>query len=149
MRELIAKLESAGAGSRELGHEVLLHFGWHRSHYGHFYGPLYQWSAPDRKPCLIQGDEDKLPNPTTSLDAALALAERVLPGWYPAVEPRFFIDGEVVRWKATVIRPLWHQYTPISDWFERVENRTAATAALAVCAAILRTTEQHSSEERA
>jgi hypothetical protein len=79
--ELVARLEGASEGSREIGVELLLHFGWHRSCVGHFYGPLYHWSAPDRKPCLISGDEDHLPNPTTSLDAALALAERVLPGW--------------------------------------------------------------------
>lgn len=80
---------------------------------------------------------------TTSVDAALALASRVLPGWFPAVEPRFFIDGEVVRWKATLIRPLWDQYNPVTDeWFDRIENRTASTPALALCAAILRASEQ-------
>lgn len=76
---LIARLEAAEVGSRELGHEVLLALGWRRSVIGHFYGPLYQWSSPDFSPHLISGDEDKLPNPVLSIDAALALAERVLP----------------------------------------------------------------------
>ncbi|EKY30702.1 hypothetical protein HMPREF0185_00178 [Brevundimonas diminuta 470-4] len=78
---LIARLEAAEAGSRELGHEVLLALGWRRSVVGHFYGPLYQWSSPDFSPHLISGDEDKLPNPVLSLDAALALAETALPEW--------------------------------------------------------------------
>ncbi|QTC87920.1 hypothetical protein [Brevundimonas pondensis] len=78
---LIARLEAAEVGSRELGHDVLLSLGWHRDQIGNFYGPLYQWSSPDRSPHFISGDEDKLPNPAISLDAALALAERVLPGF--------------------------------------------------------------------
>lgn len=78
---LIARLEAAEVGSRELGHDVLLSLGWHRDQIGNFYGPLYQWSSPDHSPHLIRGDEDNLPNPALSLDAALALAERVLPGW--------------------------------------------------------------------
>lgn len=75
---LIERLEGSEVGTKELGIEVLLHFGWHRTQVGSFYGPLYQWSAPDRKPCLISGDEDRLPNPVISLDAALALAARVI-----------------------------------------------------------------------
>lgn len=78
---LIARLEAAEVGSRELGHDVLMALGWHREQIGNFYGPLYQWSSPDFSPHLISGDEDKLPNPVLSLDAALALAERVLEGW--------------------------------------------------------------------
>ena len=74
---LIARLEAAEVGSRELGHDVLLALGWHREQIGNFYGPLYQWSSPDFSPHLISGDEDKLPNPVLSLDAALALAERL------------------------------------------------------------------------
>lgn len=76
---LIARLEAAEVGSRELGHDVLLALGWHREQIGNFYGPLYQWSSPDFSPHLISGDEDKLPNPVLSLDAALALAERLYP----------------------------------------------------------------------
>lgn len=93
-QSLLSKLSEAEEGSRELGHEVLLHFGWHRTCVGHFYGPLYQWSAPDRKPCPISGDEDRLPNPTLSIDAALALAERVLPGWICGIDT----DGNAEIW---------------------------------------------------
>ncbi|OJU50847.1 MAG: hypothetical protein BGO02_03955 [Brevundimonas sp. 67-6] len=60
---LIARLEAAEAGSRELDHLIFM-----------YTAPMEvasHWSPSDRKTLF-----------TTSLDAALALAERVLPGWY-------------------------------------------------------------------
>lgn len=141
MTALLERLEGAREGSRELGHEVLLHFGWHRSCVGHFYGPLYQWSAPDRKPCLISGDEDKLPNPVLSIDAALALTERVLPGWYCGIQPWFHTDPDRVMSRAYFVRPDWKRWNPVDDeWVESQSGKSATTPALAICAALIRAT---------
>lgn len=118
---LIARLEAAEAGSRELGHEVLMALGWRRSVVGHFYGPLYQWSSPDFSPHLISGDEDKLPNPVLSLDAALALAESVLPGWPVGMwTTKQYAVGSVLREDGGAF------------------DATSPTPALALCIAILR-----------
>jgi len=114
---LIARLEAAEVGSRELGHDVLLALGWQRDQIGNFYGPIYQWSSPDRSPHLIRGDEDTLPNPVLSLDAGLALAERL------------------------VERRLWNLWKSSSGYVASFEGDTysrSSTPALALCIAILR-----------
>jgi hypothetical protein len=128
--ELVERLSAATVGSRELGHELLLSLGWHRTCVGHFYGPLYQWSAPDRTPHLISGDEDHLPNPVLSLDAALALAERVLPGLDIDLEIRPTHEG-----LATDAIVYSHGYgpTPNASW-----RAWSPTPALALCIAILK-----------
>ncbi|WP_392352973.1 hypothetical protein V8F63_09495 [Brevundimonas sp. LF-1] len=123
---LIARLEAAEVGSRELGHDVLLALGWHREQIGNFYGPLYQWSSPDFSPHLISGDEDKLPNPVLSLDAALALVERVLPGW------RIGLNSDPDR------GPLWAAQVKRRGETWRPIGELAPTPALALCIAILR-----------
>lgn len=75
MTDLIAALEAAEVGSRELSDRTLLSAGWKKSIIGHFYGPMYAWTSP-------RGDsftnEHHFPSPTESLDAAMLLA---LPGW--------------------------------------------------------------------
>lgn len=72
---------------------------------------------------------------TGSLDAAMAL---VPTGWFGRFEPRFFIDGELVAWRAYCIRPKWDRYTPMDDWFDTVEDVAGAMPALALTAAALR-----------
>lgn len=78
---LLSRVKAATGGDRELGREVLLSLGWTRTCVGHFYGPLYHWDAP---PGLyvphLHGKDDALPDITSSIDAARALLERVLPG---------------------------------------------------------------------
>lgn len=84
---LIARLEAAEAGSRELDAKIALlclpeFSGWieHPANNGNQYGELApsreafdEWLIRDGDPCLIAA-----PLHTISLDAALALAERVL-----------------------------------------------------------------------
>lgn len=84
---------------------------------------------------------------TTSLDAAVALIERKLPGACPRVEPRFHIDGERIDWLGYTIRPLWDRWTPADDWFVTSEGR-AKTAPLALCAALLRALQSQALENR-
>lgn len=89
---LITSLEQAGEGSRELDGLLARHFGWHRVEPRFARNKAGGWIAPedflgvnsDGSPRLdglhgtdIHRDPPRL---SQSLDAALALAERVLPG---------------------------------------------------------------------
>lgn len=75
---------------------------------------------------------------TSSLDAAIALVERVLPGWKVGMDPRFYIDDQSVKWDAIICIPHWNRWTPSdSDWIERIEARHVL-APVAVCLATLR-----------
>lgn len=129
MTDLIKRLEEAEAGSRELDiafRDAVL---------------------PDAKTqdlTMLTGFADKpethgerriviVENYTTSLDAALALAERVLPGW--AWEIR--MDQDVAFVQAA---PKWWQEglaAPDEDGVSAEGN----TAALAICIAILKATD--------
>jgi len=125
MTDLLERLEVAEAGSRELDLRVFEHF-------DRVDGQ--RWTEADLDYALT--DPDLTINPphfTTSLDAALALAERVLPGWWWSIsserigepEPRPFASG-------------W-----LSDG-ETGELHTARakTPALALCIAILKATHK-------
>ena len=126
---LIEKLEGAEAGSRELDLDVAQALNmklWGRRHPSN---NSHQWMTE------MAGSSVPVPRFTTSLDAALALAERVLPGWY---------------WRAGRT-PLgqWHHGRYTYGWAhlsrtdasncDRGDEATgwAATPALALCAAIL------------
>ena len=87
----------------------------------------------------ISGQEFHLTVPplSASVDAALALVERMLPGAYINVGPMFYIDGEIVKQRAIIIRPLWTKWTPLDDWFDNHEGDQCATAPLAILAALL------------
>ena len=63
-----------------------------------------------------------VPPLTASIDAALALVEQRFPGTYVNLAPRFYIDGTIVLWTATIIRPLWEKWTPHEDWFDNFES---------------------------
>lgn len=62
----------------------------------------------------------------TSADAAIALAERVLPGSAVGLDPVFFEgDGHPrIEYDAIVCIPRWERWNPInSNWIERHEAR--------------------------
>ena len=67
-----------------------------------------------------------LPPVTTSLDAALALAERVLPGW---------------RFVFATNTPPWVQAYPPGSVEDCLDAVAASTLPLALCAAIIRAKE--------
>lgn len=69
---------------------------------------------------------------TTSLDAALALAERVLPGWLWDVTTITTAVGGLRKPLASVVRPDQTEGEEIKTW------GYGATPALALCIAILR-----------
>ena len=106
---LIEKLEGAEAGSPELDADVALQVGWTVHPGDNWIGPHAEIAVPDY---------------TTSLDAALALAERVLPGWV---------------WNMGNDLPCWvHLWIDDRNYDGNPIKGDAATPALALCAAILR-----------
>jgi len=137
---LIARLEAAEVGSRELDALITAHFvGAELRPYppATDFGPSAKWQfwSADGKHFL--GNESKFPVPpvTTSLDAALALAERVLPGWYVGVQAnRYELLIAPEDWSAYLSAPKGHQFT------DEVEA-SAPTPALALCIAILKAKE--------
>jgi hypothetical protein len=121
MTDLIKRLEEAEAGSRELdcdlaemlGEVPVDAFRMHGVMTGRYgTGPYSAWTAP---------------NYTTSVDAALALVERVLPGWCWMIE----------RHKNGTVTAGLHEWNA----YREADQLTANTPALALCAAILKATD--------
>lgn len=121
MEDLIKRLEAVEVGGPALNVAVARAFGW--------YVPerLYAgWHDPE-------GNHVGLPpNFTTSLDAALALAERVLEGWLWDVTTITTAVGGLRKPLAAVVRPDQPAGEEIKTW------GYASTPALALCIAILR-----------
>lgn len=137
---LIEKLERAESGSREL--DCVIYEIQNPSHaavkgqVGRYYDPNVI-SALGAEKYITRGTY-VVPKYTTSLDAALALAERVLPG-----DPDFSPTGPSVGWKINLYRGMVP--TPLGGWIVNLRRHAtdgfegqATTAALALCAALLR-----------
>lgn len=123
---LIEKLEGAEVGSRELNREI------HSALFGTVWLPWREsarkcWGFSDENRTKVLIYEDYPPDFTTSLDAALALAERVLPENWPGFQKN----------RAVPESERWDCWIAFGGDPESVEM-TAATPALALCAAILR-----------
>ncbi len=139
MTALIQSLEAAEGGSRELDKELAETFGLVRRGGWFSDGIFYA-------PC-IRGDGNTcppLPRLTTSLDAALALAERVMPS---SPEPA---DVPWDQWCIELtMSPVWRREQRLT-WDCTIGNGlgfggavalSASTPALALCIAILRAKE--------
>lgn len=111
LQDLLRRVESAAGPSIDLNADILRSFGWTMAG-GHVFDPdgLREFSVP---------------LPVASLDAALALVERVLPGWEFAIEVERSTDGPTI-WRVEMGDPLrgWQSEAP--------------TPALALCIALLR-----------
>jgi hypothetical protein len=134
---LIQRLEAAGEGSRELDALVNLRFHHDREYLWSLSGLNAQrplWKDIDLDKTVLRcPSEYGLDRPvTTSLDAALALAERVLPGWDWSVTTITTSFGGVKKVNALIVHPDHPSDKDISTFGE------ANTPALALCAAILR-----------
>jgi hypothetical protein len=132
---LSTRIASAEVGSRELDAEIAVLDGW-CLHPNKTYEAVQGDSGFTCEDCRAnswgnrsnnvhrQRLHDPVPTYTTSLDAALALAERVLPGWW-------FTVGKLGQGFAVLTN------------IETAETYkgTAATPVLALCAAILKAVE--------
>jgi len=125
MSDLIERLEKAEAGSVPLDCEVVRQFGYHVPE-----GTWQGWHDPD-------GNHIGLPpKVTTSLDAALALAERVLPG-----HVFYSIDHmAVINLRNICVAQVSGEADGCAGEGE------AATPALALCIAILRAAKAQGAE---
>ncbi|GAA0768595.1 hypothetical protein [Brevundimonas olei] len=133
---LIARLEAAEVGSRDLDGEIEELFGLWRASFKepekadgrHCWSDLATWSG--------EGVEHRAPDYTTSLDAALALAERV--GCRPYMAD-FSIDG----WSSWLLKTTTDIKVTDPETGEELSGPyfsggRAKTPAIALCIAILR-----------
>lgn len=117
MSGLIERLEKAEAGSRELDDSVWL---------SATDGEMMDWWDDEAEQHQIKASDGSRVNVTpvtTSLDAALALAERALPGWC---------------FSMATITPPWVQAYPPGSVEDCLDAVAASTLPLALCIAILR-----------
>jgi len=143
--DLVERLEKAEGGSRELDAEIALLEGW-----------TLQKMKGDRQPYWrkpgvthwFSREHDGPPMYTTSIDAAVALAERLLPRWSGVVD--FGRDAPMRR--ADIYSHVKEMGE--DEYGEPVEIRDfswgeARTPALALTAAVLRALATQVTEERA
>lgn len=124
LRALIALVEEAKAGSRELDAEIGKAFGW-KMVFPHRY-----WQAPrDWVPLSLS---EGIPFFTTSIDAALALVAKVLPGTVRLA----LVQGPRADWGCALLR--------VEPDSAPSPHFTAETAPLAILAALLRALLQQS-----
>lgn len=123
MEDLIKPLEAAEVGSRELDGAV-----WYAIHEPDVDHGCLHVEQTEQGPVEVLTCElgskyaDCVGNYTTSLDAALALAERVLPGWV-----YMLVNDYCGYFRAELVRPESSAVTSV-----------AGTMPLALCIAILR-----------
>lgn len=134
MSGLIERLEAAEAGSTDLDATLFRHFG---SELPTAFGPMrvdLEWQ--DDGSALMPIGEMQVrfsaPPVTTSLDAALALAERVLPGWTWVAD-----GGGKSRATGVVIG----EGAGEDEGPDPAFTGKASTPALALCIAVLKATE--------
>ena len=127
--ELVARLEGASEGSRELDAAIADTFDPVPDQYDGFRG---RWPFVDGSPF-----SDQTPPVTTSLEGALALAKRVLPGWRRHLNELPPSTG--LGWEATV----WTDAADLS-----VHPTRAPTPALAMSIAVLRAKEPQPDGEK-
>jgi len=134
--ELVARLEGASEGSREL--DVLI--GSVNGYRNRFTGRLLSEALADPEMHDEAMQWEGVPYCTTSLDAALALAERVLPGWAVTMVHRPAIQTIT----ATIFPEGDDSYGAVDD---RAGRAYAKTLPLALCASILRATATQPSDD--
>lgn len=131
MTDLIDRIEGARVGSRDLDADIYEALGYevkrHPEHYG---GRSFSrsWAY------LRNSRWESMSKPSTSVDAALALAERVLPGLTD-----YRIERDHGQHYARLVLDMPTEIVGFKS--------DAATPALALCAAILRAKEQGKSDE--
>jgi len=120
LNELLERVKAATGPDRELDADLLEmasigYYDYTRSN--------YEYQADDANR-LDLTKEWWHPFPTRTIDAALALTERVLPGAQVGLDPIFFVDDKSVKWHAVICIPNWGAWVPVSNsWIDRHEER--------------------------
>lgn len=128
MTDLIKRLEEAEAGSRKLDALIAKEMGWsvhNARRNGLWVIPFGEYETCDPDAMFRLGDY------TTSLDAALALAERVLPGWGWEISH----DDCIGNYYAWVVKDFYLRGP--QEHLRGIQE----TPALALCIAILKATD--------
>lgn len=124
---LITRLEAASGPDRELDAEIAFAT---RHPVNPAYVREYAISGAKMNPTLSPIQNyllENSPHYTSSLDAAIALAERVLPGWHWSV---YDTDGTIANNASAQVEP--------PEFTFNVSDGVGKTPALALCIAILR-----------
>lgn len=122
MDKLIEELQAAGAGSRELDAQILEACDIHPTKW-----PTDPVVGPESI-FILAGKKYSMPPVTKSLDAALALVKKALPGWLTALH----------GWEHEGKRYYWAELYPdidaktMMDWTVR-EKHNSAPIALLIC----------------
>lgn len=134
MTELIQMLEAAEVGSHILDARVWCALTGHEFVMWDGAGCVYRMRAARNISHIEHSD---IPPTTKSIDAAVALAERVLPGWNLTIGNHHSVLHDRRGPNAIVSRPLdeWNYDFKTSQW------AFAATIPLALCIAILKAHE--------
>lgn len=133
MQELIARLEAAEAGSRELDCEIAVPVGGFYICTPRYEGAPVAYGYVDEDGAHVEpghGGAQMVPWYTTSLDAALALADRVLPGHRVAI-----VSGHA---PAAVIAHHKGEHWHLGDELDDSWSCKGSTTALALCIAVLK-----------
>jgi len=136
LAELIERLEKADGPDRGLDSEVEVATG------------QAKYRDGKGRACYHDGRRDRVPHYTASIDAAVALAERVLPGWkwhltdYPSAMICRDWDDDYAPVFFSYDRKLWRP--PARTPFHKASPPfpKPATPAIALCIAILKAMER-------
>ena len=141
MRDLIERVEKATGPDREL--DIAIFEAAHPK--GTLTGSGWLWTRREIAPAGLVWywlDRKKLTQPdfvenyTASIDAALALVEKVLPGW----RRQFFERSDGSGWTARLI-------SPTRDMVSTDELKACPSAPLAILLALLRSIQKQDNED--
>ena len=137
--DLIARLEAATEGSRELDGRIEAHLRSDQFIKWDGAGAVIRHGSGTWNGLIGHIARNDIRSRTTSIDIAMTLVPE---GSYGRVTPWFSNDPDNrwVKWDGCVLTPLWEKWTPFEDWFLDVEAR-AATPALALTIAALKARE--------
>ena len=142
--DLIAKLEAASVGSRELDAEIYAET--HEPMFGRYRSP--NKSDDPGNPYMAQ--KVTAPNYTTSIDAIVGLIEKMLPSW--SIQIMIERRSKELPWfcvhmqDSEYISLYWHEGDADGNAYSQAYSR--ATPSIALCIALLRALEAKEAAEK-
>lgn len=140
---LLDRINAATGPDRDLDCAIALAMGWfftvEAGQYAH--SPL-DYCYLDSEGGVVHpghGGAQLVPRYTESLDAAVRLIGKALPGWEVRTEPRFWYEpAPHVTWRCILIRPNWDKWNPVNlDWFDNEEAEHADRILSILAAAVI------------